>query len=342
MPISIAQLRSVRISTRLHGHFTLRRLVLADLRFLEQLGRDDPPAPEFVSQLLTNQLIAPELTLEQMCKLPMSVLIHVVRVWARSSSITAGEQNALTNTAEGIKSAVLAYLASWQSRQLDQAGVLAKALANNIAHSGLLNIAEMVGAYGRNVNAALSGLLIPKPELLVPNRFLIDAMKLARIEPIVPVALWQSIDSLTSIMQPHLALAPLLRTLNQGIYEQIAPIGQSVQQMLGAMQYQIATGWIDANNRWASWLAEVDAAEAIFADAGYGFADFLPISFVMWSAKRDPRTRHALITVQLAAYLRSSQFEQELKALFSSSKQLRRRWKSVFGGLQGHQQRDYQ
>lgn len=346
MPISVSQLRSVRISTRQHGHFQLRRLMVADIEPVERLELDYPQADEYVIRLLANQLLAPQLTLEQLHELPMSVLIHIARVWVRKCSITTREQNAATNTSAGIKSAVLTYVANWQSRQLEQVEPLVGSLASSIAGPGLLNIAEMVGAYERNAHNILSGLLIPKPELLAPNRLIIDAMKLVRIEPIVfePIvsdSIRQSIVSLTSVLRSQLNFAPVLRALTQSIHEQMASIGPSVQHMLGAMQQQIASG-ISANNRWARWLAEVDAAEAVFADAGYGFADFLPIPFVVRSARRDPRTRHALITLQLAAYLRSPQFEQELHSLFASSKRLGRRWKSVSGGLLAHQQRDYQ
>jgi hypothetical protein len=70
MPIAVAHLTCVFIPTRRHGLFQLRRLVVADVPFLEGLGCEEPEASEYVVRVLNNQLVAPHPSLAELRQLP--------------------------------------------------------------------------------------------------------------------------------------------------------------------------------------------------------------------------------------------------------------------------------
>lgn len=355
MPITLAALQTISIFTRRHGCFQLRRLVESDVEFLERLALKDIQPTECIQQLLANQLTTPKLTFEQTSELPPSVLIHVVRVWVRKSRIAVGEENASTNTADGIKTAINSYLSldGGYSRQLDGIAASLESVMKDWNNPPLTVIASLLKSYQNNVfsslnafSASIPQIVLPNivlPEIVLPQLIIPNLINLPPIESLAPSMLMPSLDNLLGDLHQQMSIAAtLLDQFNDSWAGNTASIGQSIHQMLDSITQQVAGSWIASGNKWARWFAEVEAAETEFNQSGYGFADFLPISFVMQSTRRDPRTRQALITLQLAAYLRSPEFEYELQLLFAQSKQLMKRRKSVMRGLQAHQQHDYQ
>ncbi len=331
----------IKIDSPKYGVMEFSELILKDMTWLDQEPTQKLLARDFIVYLIYNHLLNPKLDMQEVHDLGDDELSFVAVRWLRNQQ----EDSTLPDTAsfEEIKEAVYAYYNALTGETREQINTFFTSqrkfiedLSKTILPS--LNFASSLGNLANVIN------LSP----LVNNILLPQASFAGQLQTSVAQQLSANIPNISSLVQPLVDLGEFFQKVSastqliSNIYNNFAaslPQLNIAPALLNTAQF--FAGLPDLTELGKIWKEAIEGGEA-FAKAGFSFtSDYVSFKTVQRFANISPKVRSAVITSQLAAETRKSEFEHKLKQLFEQSSVLRRRWPIISQAIKAHRRREY-
>jgi len=302
------------------GMVRLRALTVGDLEFIEDLVERDPPARDFVVQLLAHQMLSAESD------------VHTIRSWTDSTLetlITAWQQRVLkdTFTANGgsepfdqAKTAISRYLEDYRKR-------LAELFAKLSPSDQVLEeVRRFAVEVGRNATATIEAV----------QASLRAAVNVAAISTTQQQIVSRALGDFQSVAVTSALLA---QNIGAMVTTQLEQLGKTLQRAYQPINFVARLPNITDFIR--AWEDLNEAADALDA-AGYGFAsDLMTVQFARAFIRVPSRVRAAVATNHLLRLTRQETFVDSIREVMEPSLMLKRRRSIVARALTAHQDRDY-
>lgn len=322
----------IKIESTKYGSMEFSELVLKDFSWLEDKKTHNLPAREFIVQLMYLHLLIPKLEEQEINNWSDNELSRVAIEWFRNQQ----EDDTLPNASsfEVIKDSIYGYYDSVTGETRKQIDGVLKPYAQFINSLPkitfpLSQFALPIPTLGNAFSQLANNIILPQVPSLQSTFAGIQNMN----------SVGKAVIELGSVFQQVFASTQMISNISNSIAASlprfdISPTILNTAQFFAGLPDLAQLGEI---------LKEAKEGSEAFNKAGFSFitSDYVSISTARHFASVNPKIRSAVITNELAAETRRTEFEQKLQQIFQESSVLRRRWPIIAQAIKAHRRREY-